>query len=134
MIGGAVLLAITLNVPLEQPTLFLVMIAATAVLMPWPAANVLSTVSDVALPEVRSTGVALLNFMEQAGSALAPLLAGIIADATSLGNAILLISTVTWGLCGLFFLLTMWLLPRDLQVLRSQLSERAARLRAEAGD
>lgn len=134
VIGGAVLLAITLNVPLEQPTLFLVMIAATAVLMPWPAANVLSTVSDVALPEVRSTGVALLNFMEQAGSALAPLLAGIIADATSLGNAILLISTVTWGLCGLFFLLTMWLLPRDLQVLRSQLSERAARLRAEAGD
>jgi MFS transporter, Spinster family, sphingosine-1-phosphate transporter len=127
---GAVLLFFALNVPLEQPTLFTVMMMLTALVMPWPAANVLSTVSDVTLPEVRSTGVALLNFLESGGSALAPLIAGIIADQTSLGFAILSISTVTWGLCVLFFLFTILILPKDILALRRQMQERAVILRA----
>jgi MFS family permease len=102
--------------------------------MPWPSANVLSTVSDVALPEVRSTAVAMLNFMESAGSALSPLIAGIIADAFSLQTAILSISVIAWIICILFFLVTIYLLPTDIESLRDQLQQRATRLRAESGD
>jgi MFS family permease len=131
---GAVLLTITFQIPVDQQLLFLVMMSATALFMPWPSANVLSTVSDVALPEVRSTAVAMLNFMESAGSALSPLIAGIIADAFSLQTAILSISVIAWMICILFFLVTIYLLPTDIESLRDQLQQRATRLRAESGD
>ena len=63
----------------------------------------ISTVYDITLPEVRSTAMAVQYFIESAGAALAPLMAGLIAVRSSLHNAILLICVSTWVLCSIFF-------------------------------
>ncbi len=125
VLSGAILLALTLNVPLENETLFVMLLGLTALFMPFAAPNVISTVFDVSLPEVRSTAMATMMFVESAGAALAPLIAGIIADRASLHEAILYICVSTWLLCFLFFLATAYFVPRDIAVLRQQMQERA---------
>ena len=83
VILGAVLLAITLNIPLENQALFLISLSLTALCIPIAAANVISTVFDITQPEVRSTAQSLSSFIESAGAALSPLLVGYIADQSS---------------------------------------------------
>lgn len=129
---GAVLLVAALSVPIENQGLFLVLMSMTAVFMPFAAPNVVSTVQDVTPPEVRSTAQATLNFVETIGSATAPLLAGIIAVQSSLHNAILIICTVAWTLCALFFCGVAYLVPRDIASLRALMAERAEAERRRA--
>jgi len=126
---GAILLTVTMNVPVKDQTLFLVTLMVTALFIPFASANVISTVYDVTLPEVRSTALAVQYFIESAGAALAPWLAGLIAVRSSLHNAILLICVSTWVLCSIFFAFAAYLVPRDIETLRSQLRERAERER-----
>jgi len=122
---GAALLTVTMNVPLENKALFTIMLMATAVFIPFASPNVISTVYDITLPEVRSTALAIQYFIENGGAALAPLLAGFIARGSSLSNAILIICVSAW-LLGAFFLgLTAYVVPQDIHTLREQLSERA---------
>ena len=129
---GAVLLTVTMNVPLENQTLFLVMLMATALFIPFAAPNVVSTVYDVTLPEVRSTALSVQYFIESAGAALAPWLAGMIAVRSSLHNAILLICVSTWVVCSIFFAFVAYLVPRDIETLRTQMRERAELERSKA--
>ena len=129
---GTILMVVTLSVPLENQGLFLVLMAMTAVFMPFAAPNVVSTVHDVTPPEVRSTALAALNFMETIGSATAPLLAGVIAVQSSLHDAILIICTVAWTLCALFFGGVAYLIPRDIASLRALMAERAEAERRRA--
>ena len=126
---GAVLLTITMNVPVEDQTLFLIMLMVTALFIPFAAPNVISTVYDVTLPEVRSTALAVQYFIESAGAALAPLLAGLIAVRSSLHNAILLICVSTWVVCSIFFAFAAYLVPHDVEALRQAMRERAERER-----
>jgi MFS family permease len=127
---GAIFLAVALNVPVENHVLFFVFLVPTAIFMPFASPNVVSSVYDITLPEVRSTALAVQYFIENAGAAAAPLLAGIIAMRANLGSAILLICTTTWVLCAVFFTATAYLIPRDIAVLRAQLRERAQREQA----
>ena len=127
---GAILLVPTLNVPVENQTLFLVLLSFTALFIPFASANVISTVCDITLPEVRSTALAIQYFIESAGAALAPLIAGMIADRSSLQDAILLICVSTWLLCSVFFAFAAYLVPRDIATLRGQMRERAELERA----
>lgn len=130
VLTGAILLTITLDVPVENQGLFLVMLALTALFIPFAAPNVISTIYDVTLPEVRSTALSVQYFIESFGAALSPTIAGFIADRSSLGNAIWLICFSTWLLCALFFTAVIFLVPKDMAVLRAQMRERAQRERA----
>jgi len=123
---GAIFLTITMNVPLPQVGLFTAMLLLTAVFMPFAAPNIISTIYDVTLPEVRSTANAVQNFIEFIGSASAPLIAGIVADKFSVGTAILSISLITWALFFIFILIAIFLIPRDINAMHQQLEERAA--------
>jgi MFS family permease len=127
---GAILLVVTMNVPVEDQALFLVMLAITALFIPFAAPNVVSTVYDIALPEVRSTALAVHYFIESAGAALAPLMAGLIAVRSSLHTAILLICVSAWVLCSILLAFAAYLVPRDIEALRRALRERAQRERA----
>jgi MFS family permease len=122
---GAILLLFTLNIPIENQGLFLVMLSLTALFIPFAAPNVVSSVYDITLPEVRSTAMAVQYFIESAGAALAPLIAGLIAMQSSLRDAILIICVSTWVLCSFFFSIAAYLIPRDIETLRSQMRERA---------
>lgn len=125
VITGAVLLYFTLSVPAQNQTQFMIMLLATALFIPFSSANVISTVYDITLPEVRSTALSIQYFIENGGAALAPLLAGFIARDTSLSTAILVICIVAWMLAAVFLALTAWLVPADIAVLRSQMHQRA---------
>ena len=125
VILGAFFLVITMSVPIENQIFFLVMLMFTALFIPFASPNVISTVYDITLPEVRSTALSIQYFIENAGAALAPLLAGIIASNSSLHNAILIICVAAWVLDAIFFAVTAYLVPVDIRTLRKQMSERA---------
>jgi len=125
VILGAISLAITMNIPIDNQIFFLVMLMFTALFIPFASPNVISTVYDITLPEVRSTALSIQYFIENAGAALAPLLAGIIARNSSLNNAILIICLAAWVLDAIFFAVTAYLVPVDIRTLRKQMSERA---------
>jgi MFS family permease len=127
---GALLLMVTMNIPLENQTPFLIMLMITALFIPFASPNVISSVYDITLPEVRSTALAVQYFIENAGAALAPFLAGLIALRSSLHDAILIICVSAWVVDAILFAVTAYLVPEDIKTLRSQLSERAEQERA----
>jgi MFS family permease len=122
---GAILMTITLNLPIDNETPFLIMLMITALFIPFASPNVISTVYDITLPEVRSTALAIQYFIENGGAALAPLLAGIIAKNASLQVAILTICVSAWIIGSILLGFASYLVPRDIQTLRQQLRERA---------
>ena len=122
---GAVLLTITLNIPVGNQLVFMGMLMLTALFIPFAAPNVISTIYDITLPEVRSSALAVENFFEYGGAALAPLIAGILARGTSLQFAILIISVSAWVLGSIFLGATAYLVPRDMENLRDQMRMRA---------
>lgn len=122
---GAIFLILAINVPDENQLLFMILLWCTALFMPVASANVIATVYDITLPEVRSTALSVQYFIENGGAALAPWLAGLIAVGASLETAILTICVTAWLLGFVILLFTAYLVPRDIQVLRDQLSERA---------
>jgi len=125
VLAGALLFWITLSIPHEQKLAFMVMMALTALAIPLAAPNMISIVYDITLPEVRSTALAIENFIESSGAALAPLMVGIIADRSSLENAFLTICITTWLLCAFFFALIGKLVPNDMETLRQEMRLRA---------
>jgi MFS family permease len=133
VLTGAILFTITLNIPNENQGLFLVMLAANALFIPFAAPNVISTVYDITLPEVRSTALSVQYLIESSGAALAPWIAGMIADRTSLESAMLMICVATWILCGMFFALVAYFVPHDASVLREQMRQRAEAEQGLAG-
>jgi MFS family permease len=125
VIIGALLLYATLSVPVENQWLFMALLCATALFIPFASPNVLATVYDVTLPEIRSTAQAVEYFIESAGAAAAPLLTGIIADQLSIREAMLIICLSAWALCGVFFIAATFVIPGDVRTLRAQLRARA---------
>jgi MFS family permease len=125
VLSGAVLLYVTLHIPVEQQGAFMVMLILTALFIPFAAPNVVSTVYDITLPEVRSTAMSVQYFIESSGAALAPLLAGFIARGSNLETAILVICVTAWIFGAIFLSVTAWLVPTDIHTLRNQLRQRA---------
>ena len=127
---GAIFLVFAIRTPVANQLQFGLLLGLTAIFMPFAAPNMVASVYDVTLPEVRSTANAVFNFFDQIGSAIAPALAGLIAVRSSLGSAILLISVGAWALCFVFQIAASFFMPADVKVLRAQLRERAAAERA----
>lgn len=128
MIGallGALLIFITLQIPIEQQLFFGVMMAFTALVMPLGSPNIVSSINDIALPEVRSTAFSIQYFIENSGAAAAPLLAGLIAERASLGFAILIITVVARVIAAFFMGWAAYTIPDDIETLRKQMALRA---------
>jgi MFS family permease len=124
---GALFLFLAIRTPIEETNTFLILMMLTALFMPFSAPNVISTVYDVVLPEVRATANSAQYFIENFGAAAAPLMAGIIADQTgSLATAILFICTIAWLACFVIYLGALFFIDKDHRHLRETLSRRAA--------
>jgi MFS family permease len=122
---GALFLFLAINTPIAARNQFFILMCLTAIFMPLSSANVIATVYDVTVPEVRSTAQATEYFIENAGAAFAPILTGMIADAIDLKTAILLICTTAWILCFFFYLGAIFTIDKDAHNLRDQMADRA---------
>ena len=122
---GAVFLYLAMNTAVEARGLFFVFMSLTALFMPFASPNVISTVYDVIVPEVRSTAQSVEYFIENSGAAFAPVIAGIIADAYSMGTAILWVSIAAWGLGFVFFFGCLRYIDEDIDLLRKEMRTRA---------
>lgn len=123
---GALFLYLAMTTPLERPTQFFLLMCLTAIFMPLSSANVMATVYDVTVPEVRSTAQAIEYFIENSGAAAAPALTGAIIVASGDRTfAILSICLIAWALCFLLYLGAFFTIERDTNALRAQMAERA---------
>jgi len=128
---GGIFLYLAMNAPIEARGVFFIYLALTALFMPFASPNVISTVYDVIVPEVRSTAQSVEYFIENSGAAFAPIIAGIISDAFNMGTAILWVSMTAWGLSFLFFFGITLFIGGDIKNLRDQMAKRAADDRAK---
>lgn len=122
---GALFMYLAISTPIEAKNQFFILMCLTAIFMPLSSANVIATVYDVTVPEVRSTAQAVEYFVENAGAAFAPILTGLIADMYDLKTAIILICTVAWLLCFFFYLGAIFTIDKDSHDLRKQMEDRA---------
>lgn len=125
VILGALFLLLALLTPIEDRTTFFIYMCLTALFMPFSSPNVIATVFDVTLPEVRSTAQSVEYFIENSGAALAPTLAGIIAYATSKQTAILTVCITAWILCFFFYLGALFVISPEVKALRDEMQARA---------
>jgi len=132
IILGMIGLFLAMSTPNSQVLLFGILLAVTAFFMPFASPNIISTMYDVTLPEVRSSAQSIESLIETAGAWTAPILAGLIADAFTVGFSIKLICTVAWGLCVIFMLFAIFFIPKDIENLHKELEARAAAAKAEA--
>lgn len=122
---GAVFIYLAITTPIADKTTFLVYMCLTALFMPLSSPNVIATVYDVTVPEVRSTAQAVEYFIENIGAASAPALAGALSLAYGQGNAILWVCVIAWGLCFVFYLGALFTIDKDIHNLRTQMAARA---------
>jgi len=104
----------------------------TALFIPFASPNVLSTVYDISVPEIRSTANAVESFIESIGAATAPIITGYIIDALQKSgsakprtSAMLIICLGCWLLCFFFFLFTIFLVPKEVDKMHKELERRA---------
>jgi len=127
VILGAIFLFFAMTTPVRDRVTFFILMSLTALFMPFSSPNVLSTVFDISLPEVRSSAQAVEYFVENSGAALAPTIAGaLIITLQSKQVAIMSICISAWVLCFLLYLGAMFFVDRDITSLRAALAARAA--------
>ncbi len=123
---GGIFFYLALTTPLEAPNRFFLLMCLTAIFMPLSSANVIATVYDVTVPEVRSTAQAIEYFIENSGAVAAPALTGALIVATGdKSYSILMICIVAWALAFVFYLGALFTIEKDTGYLRSQMAERA---------
>jgi MFS family permease len=123
---GAIFLYLAMTTPVDQPNQFFLFMCLTAGFMPLSSANVIATVYDITVPEVRSTAQAIEYFVENSGAVVAPALTGaLIVASGDRSFAIMSICIVSWLLCFGFYLGALFTIDKDTRSLRTQMAERA---------
>ncbi|MCI0525082.1 MAG: MFS transporter, partial [Acidobacteria bacterium] len=123
---GAIFLYFAMTTPLDQPNRFFLLMCLTAIFMPLSSANVIATVYDVTVPEVRSTAQAIEYFIENSGAVAAPVLTGALIVSTGDRTfSILAICVTAWLISFVFYLGALFTIEKDTGHLRAQMAERA---------
>ena len=123
---GALFLFLAMRTAPAERTMFFAWMALAALFMPFSSPNVIATVYDVVVPEVRSTAQAVEYFIENIGAAFAPVLAGFLSIRYGRGDAILWTCIAAWVLCFVFYLGALFAIEHDVRRLRTQMSTRAS--------
>ncbi|MGQ9908080.1 MAG: spinster family MFS transporter [Candidatus Flexifilum sp.] len=96
--------------------------------------NVVASIHEIAVPEVRSTALAFQYFVENIGAAAAPFIVGVLSTAAGLPSAILIVCLSTYALCLVFLIAAAWVSPADFLALRQDMARRSQEIQAaEAG-
>lgn len=122
---GAIFLYFAMTTPVEARIQFFIFMCLTAIFMPLSSANVIATVYDITVPEVRSTAQATEYFVENTGAAFAPAITGILAEAIGLSTTITVLCLTAWILCFFLYMGALFFIDEDVKSLRGQMAERA---------
>jgi len=125
IVGLMIFFTLVLNTPPENFTLFLLMQVFAGLFWSFEWPNAVSTVQDITEPEVRSTAHSIIGVAETIGSALAPLLAGVLAMGSSLKNAMQIITLSAWSVGLVTLGLVLVVIPKDVHRLREIMARRA---------
>jgi MFS family permease len=125
VVAGLIGLNAAMQTPTSEPLLFAILLCTTAFFMPFAGPNITSTMYDVTEPEVRSSADAINSLIGAAGAASAPLIAGAVADALSVGTAITLLCSIAWLMCVIFLFIAIFLVPKDINDMHKKLAARA---------
>lgn len=128
---GGMTLVISFMLPFADALLFLTLLALTGFFLAFVSPNLMATVHDITLPEVRSSAQALRQLFMDSGAAAAPFLAGLIAVHTSLHTAILSISITSWIVGTCLVALIALFVPQDIMRLRDTMKNRAQKMKGE---
>ena len=108
---------------------FFALCLMTALLISWAGKGSKEPMMQaVTAPELRATAHAMVTFIESGFAAVAPFLAGALADRIGLTEAMLWTVTVPWILCAAIFSLFYITYPQDAARLRRLMAERAEAL------
>ncbi len=108
--------------------LFIIFGALTGFFIPMAGPAVTASLQDICLPEVRSTLQSVQVFVENVGSAFAPLITGYLAVVMGLEWGMVVIITITWAICAIVLTAASLTLPKDIEWKRAELAERARKL------
>jgi MFS family permease len=125
VIMGALFLFLAMTTPVENRTQFFIFMCLTAIFMPLSSPNVIATVYDVTVPEVRSTAQSIEYFVENTGAAFAPAITGILAEAIGLSQSIIVMCVTAWIICFFLYLGALFTIDYDTRTLRAQMAARA---------
>ena len=101
----------------------------TALFISWPGKGAKEPMMQgVTPPELRSVAYSVVALIENSFSALVAILAGRLADSTSLTEAMVWTVPVPWIVCALVFSAFYFTYPRDAEKLRRQMAERSKQL------
>lgn len=125
-VGIIIAFTLMLNTPPDNFAAFLafLMIAGFFWSFEWP--NAVSTVQDITEPEIRSIAHSIIGVAETVGSALAPLLAGVLAVGSSLKDAMQIITLSAWSIGLVLLTVVMIVIPEDVRKLREQMQRLAS--------
>ncbi len=97
----------------------------TALMIGWPGRGAKEPMMQAVVPpEMRSSAYSVVNFIEGGISAFSSLIAGYLADAVGLTNALLWTVPFPWILCGIFFSLFYFTYPKDAERVRKLMALR----------
>lgn len=103
----------------------------TALMIGWPGRGAKEPMMQAVVPpEMRSSAYSVVNFIEGGLSAFSSLIAGALADAVGLTNALLWTIPFPWVICGVLFTLFYFTYPRDAARVREQMAQRRLELLA----
>ena len=122
---SAIFFYFAMTTPIEARTQFFIFMCLAAVVIPFSTPNIVATVYDVIVPEVRSTAQSIEQFVETLGTALAPAVTGILAVSFGLSKTILYTSVFAWALNFLFMFGVLFFIESDIKSLRGQMAVRA---------
>jgi len=125
LVGNLFAFTMMLNAPAGNFGIFLAfeMMAGFFWSFEWP--NAVATVQDITEPEVRSTAHSIIGIAETVGSALAPLLAGMLAVRSSLKDAMQIITLSAWSIGLVLLIFVIVVIPKDVHRLREVMRHRA---------
>jgi len=101
----------------------------TALFISWPGKGAKEPMMQaVTTPELRSVAYSVVALIENSFSALVLILAGRLADSSSLTEAMVWTIPVPWIVCALLFSAFYFTYPRDAEKLRRQMAERSSEI------
>ncbi len=122
---SAVGLFFVVGVPVGQNGLFMLLMMLTAFFMPFARPNLLATIFDITLPEVRSTALAIFMFFQLLGSFVAGLLASYLMGRMDLVGMIRWLGVLPWGICVLLLVGVLILLPKEIRQIHRHMAYRS---------